>query len=205
MAQCLCLSHSLPALQLKLDCYFPSRTVAVCGSECAWVSVCVCVCVTGSIRTLSAGLIGSNEFLCWGGWWRGLRGSCLAASPKTTPLKGFINTTFHCPIERGVCICVCVCGYKGVQLLHITYYQNNLLALLFPCQLSLLLMRDSRVKERSDNTGTLELTSPFHTHTHTHREIGALSQPHFQSISLIEECIHLFFRRSIQHFRQMSR
>lgn len=36
------------------------------------VRVCVCVRVTGSIRTLSAELIGSNEFLCWG-----VGGGCL--------------------------------------------------------------------------------------------------------------------------------
>lgn len=107
MAQCLCLTHSLPALKLKLGCYFPSCTVVVCES------VYVCVRVTGSIRTLSAELIGSNEFLCWGGGqWRGLWGSCLAASPKSTPLRGFISTTFHCPTERRVHMCICVCIWR---------------------------------------------------------------------------------------------
>lgn len=47
-------------------------------------------------------------------------GSCLAASPKTTPLKGFINTTFHCPIERGMCVCACVQGCAAAAAT--TYY-----------------------------------------------------------------------------------
>lgn len=61
------------------------------------------VCVTGSIRTLSVELIGSNEFLCWGGgllWLGGLQGSCWAGSPKNTWIKSFINTTFPCPVKE---------------------------------------------------------------------------------------------------------
>lgn len=68
-------SPSISALQLKLD-LFPSCRVD--ASEC--------VHVTGSVRTLSVELIGSNEFLCWWGlvWLGGLQGSCWAGSPKNT-------------------------------------------------------------------------------------------------------------------------
>lgn len=57
----------------------------------------VCACMTGSIRTVRAGLIGSNGFLCCdGGVPVVMRGAgeedygttCLAASPKTHSMNG---------------------------------------------------------------------------------------------------------------------
>lgn len=45
-----------------------------------------------------------------GDYWRGQQDPfCLAAFAKTTLLKGFINTTFQCPIKK---ICVSVCMKK---------------------------------------------------------------------------------------------
>lgn len=47
-----------------------------------------CVRVAGSIRTLSAGLIGSNEFLCWGGLVKGAMGLMFGSFSKDHSTKG---------------------------------------------------------------------------------------------------------------------
>lgn len=80
-AQCLCLSHSFPALRLKLGCYFSSQAVVPYESEC--------MCVTRYIRTLRARLIDSNGFLRWGwGLAKGVIGLMSGSFSKDHSTKG---------------------------------------------------------------------------------------------------------------------
>lgn len=169
-------SNSLSA-PAKIRAFSQWYNSCVCESECMWVRVYVCM--TRSIRTLSAGLIGSNEFLCWGGscCWRGLWGSCLAASPTTTWQKSFINTTFPCPIKKEVysitlSLSVHVCVY-ACTCLNSTAAKLFICTFLFPVRLSCsVCMRAELVKRSVGGLGVAALS----THIFSHSE--ALSQFH---------------------------